>query len=176
MVELVAKRYVKALMSQRDNDSLNLVYNELKTIGTAFNDEKFISILSSSDLSVEKKVELILSFLDNGSTSVVNLVKLLGEKKRLDIIPEIVKELDKELAVLSNSYTGVVYTNKELSSEDMDKLNGQFSKKFDVNLTLSQNICDYDGIKVDIDGLGCEIGFSKERLKSQMIDHILKAV
>jgi len=176
MIELVAKRYVKALMTQRDNDSLNSIYSELKTVASAFNDEKFESILTSTDITVDSKIELILSFLDNGSATVVNLVKLLGEKKRLDIIPEIVKGLDKELAVLNNSYTGIVYTNKELSSGDMKKLNGQFSKKFNVNLELSQNVCDYDGIKVDIDGLGCEIGFSKERLKSQMIDHILKAV
>jgi len=176
MIELVAKRYVKALMIQRDTDNLNSVYNELVTIASAFNDDKFVSILSSTDIAVETKVALIISFLDNSSATVVNLVKLLGEKKRLNIIPEIVKELNKELAVLSNSYTGIVYTNKELSSTDMDKLNGQFSKKFDVNLSLSQKVCDYDGIKVDIDGLGCEIGFSKERLKSQMIDHILKAV
>lgn len=176
MIELVANRYVKALMTQRDTASLTSVYNELTTIATAFNDDKFVSVLTSTDISVESKIELIVSFLDNGSSTVVNLVKLLGEKKRLDIIPEIVKGLNKELAVLNNSYTGIVYTNKELNSADMDKLNGQFSKKFNVNLELSQNICDYDGIKVDIDGLGCEVAFSKERLKSQMIDHILKAV
>ena len=176
MVELVAKRYVKALMTQRDNDSLNSVYNELVTIASAFKDEKFISIIASTDIAVETKIDLIVSFLNSGSATVVNLVKLLAEKKRLDIIPEIVKELSKELAVLNNSYTGIVYTNKELSSAEMDKLNGQFSKKFNVNLSLSQNVCDYDGIKVDIDGLGCEVAFSKERLKSQMIDHILKAV
>jgi F-type H+-transporting ATPase subunit delta len=176
MIEQVAKRYVKALMTQRDTDSLTSVYNELLTIKPAFNDEKFVSILSTTDIAVADKVTLILSFLDNASSSVTNLVKLLGEKNRLDIIPEIVNSLAKELAVLNNSYTGIVYTNKELSSVDMDKLNGQFSKKFNVNLELSQNICDYNGIKVDIDGLGCEIAFSKERLKSQMIDHILKAV
>ncbi len=176
MIELVAKRYVKALMSQRDNASLGSVCNELTQIASAFNDEKFISIISSTDVDVDKKIDLMLSFVDNASESVVNLVKLLGEKKRLEIIPEIVKGLNKELAVLNNSYTGIVYTNKELNSTDMDKLNEQFSKKFNVNLELSQNVCDYDGIKVDIDGLGCEIAFSKERLKSQMIDHILKAV
>ena len=176
MVELVAKRYVKAIMCQRDNDSLNTVYNQLVKIGSAFTDEKFLIIVSSLDVSVDKKVELMLSFIDNADTTITNLLKLLGEKNRLDIIPQIVKCLQMELSLLSNSYTGIVYTNKELNSEDMAKLNGQFSKKFDVNLELSQNICDYNGIKVDIDGLGCEVSFSKERLKSQMIDHILKAV
>jgi len=176
MVELVAKRYVKALMTQRDTESLTSVFTELETIATAFKDDKFVSVLHSTDITVKSKIELILSFLDSGSSTVINLVKLLGEKKRLDIIPEIVKVLDNELAVLNNSYTGIVYTNKGLSSLEIDKLNNQFSKKFNVNLELSQNVCDYDGIKVDIDGLGCEIAFSKERLKSQMIDHILRAV
>ena len=176
MIDLVAKRYVKALMSKRDNESLNTIYNMLKTISTAYNSNKFLNIISSTDVKNSEKVDFILSLLDTSDETIINLVKLLGDKKRLNIIPEIVNGLEKELSVLNNSYTGIVYTNKELSGSDMDKLNLQFSKKFDVNLELSQNICDYDGIKVDIDGLGVEIGFSKERLKSQMIDHILKAV
>jgi len=176
MIDLVAKRYVKALMSERDNESLNSVCTELKALDSAYGDDKFLSIISSPDVEIDKKVEFILSILDSKSEAIINLVKLLGEKKRLNIVPEIVKELEKELSIINNSYSGIVYTNKELSSADMTKLNDQFSKKFDVSLELSQNICDYDGIKVDIDGLGCEVSFSKDRLRSQMIDHILKAV
>jgi len=77
---------------------------------------------------------------------------------------------------MNNTYVGVVYTNEELSKDYVSSIEKQFSKKFDVKLSLSQNVCDYDGIKVDIDGLGVEISFSKERLKTQMIDHILQAV
>ena len=76
---------------------------------------------------------------------------------------------------MNNSYVGVVYTNLELSSDYVSSIEEQFSRKFDVKLSLSQKVCDYDGIKVDIDGLGVEISFSKERLKSQLIDHILKS-
>lgn len=176
MVELVAKRYVKALMAGRDNASVSAICDQLKQIASAFGDEKFISIVNSTDISSNQKVDLLLSFVENPNNELVNLIKLLGEKKRLNIIPSITSGLESELAVLNNSYTGIVYTNKELSSTDMDKLTSQFATKFNVNLQLAQNICDYDGIKVDIDGLGVEIGFSKERLKSQMIDHILKAV
>lgn len=176
MIDLVAKRYVKALMSDKNNDNLKAIYAQLKEISAAYTDDKFISIILSTDVDTNKKVEFVLSLTDSKSDMLTNLVRLLAEKKRLNIIPEIVKVLEKELSIINNSYSGVVYTNKELSSNDMQKLNDQFSKKFDVNLELSQNICDYDGIKVDIDGLGCEISFSKERLKAQMIDHILKAV
>lgn len=176
MVDLVAKRYVKALMSGKDVDALTSIYNELKTISTAYSDDKFLVIVSSTEVSSTSKVELILSFVDNCSDTTKNLIKLLGDNKRLDIIPEIVKSLNKELSILNNSYEGVVYTNVELSSADMEKLNTQFAKKLNVKLVLTQNVCDYNGIKVDIDGLGVEVGFSKERLKSQMIEHILKAV
>lgn len=176
MVELVAKRYVKALMSGKDSAGVNAICNELKQVASAFCDDKFIAILSTTDISSTQKVELVLSFVENPSNEFTNLIKLLAEKKRLDIIPALVDGLEKELAALNNSYTGIVYTNKELSSADMEKLTSQFASKFNVTLELAQNVCDYDGIKVDIDGLGVEVGFSKERLKSQMIEHILKAV
>jgi len=176
MIDLVAKRYVKAVMAERENDGISSIYDELKEISTAYNDDKFISIISSTEVSTEKKVELILSFVDNCSDATSNLIKLLGDNKRLDIIPYIVGGLKNELSALNNSYEGVIYTNNALSDADVTKLNDQFAKRFNVSLTLTQNICDYDGIKVDIDGLGCEVGFAKGRLKSQMIDHILKAV
>ena len=176
MIDLVAKRYVKAIMSGNDKDSISSIFNELNLVSSAFNDDKFLLIISSTDISVEKKIDLILSFISNASGTTKNLIKLLGEKKRLDIIPSIVNILKNELSVLNNSYTGVIYTNVKLDDSEVAKLNSDFANKFNVSLELTQNVCDYDGIKVDIDGLGVEIGFSKDRLKSQMIDHILKAV
>ena len=176
MIDLVAKRYVKALMSDRDTKSLEIVYSELKEISMAFTDEKFLLIISSTEVESSRKVELILSFIDKCSESTANLVKLLGDNMRLNIIPAIVNELELELSVLNNSFKGVIYTNKELEKSDVDAINSQFSQKFKVDLELTQNICDYDGVKVSIDGLGVEVGFAKSRLKSQMINHILKAV
>lgn len=176
MVDLVAKRYVKALMFERDNEGLTLVYNELKVISSAFTDDKFLLILSSIEVESSKKVELILSFSDTYSESTKNLIKLLGENKRLAILPIIVNELEAQLSILHNSFKGIIYTNEELEKSDVDILNSQFSQKFKVELNLTQNICDYDGVKVSIDGLGVEVGFAKSRLKSQMIEHILKAV
>lgn len=176
MNDLIAKRYVKALLDGRDVKSATAICNDLKTISSAFADEKFNSIIASSEVKSSDKVDLVISFLDNCSDDLKNFLKLLGTNKRLSLIPEIVKELESNVAKMNNSYTGVVYTNKELSAKYVEDIEKQFSKKFDVNLSLSQNVCDYDGIKVDIDSLGVEISFSKERLKSQMIDHILKAV
>jgi F-type H+-transporting ATPase subunit delta len=176
MKDLIAKRYVKALLEGRDVASTTAVLKELTEISSAYADDKFIAIITSSEVNSDKKVELINSLVDGCSDATSNLVKLLGSNKRLDIIPFIVKELNTQIAALNNTFTGVVYTNSELGNEYISSIEEKFSKKFDVNLTLTQNVCDYDGIKVDIEGLGVEISFSKQRLKSQMIDHILKAV
>jgi len=176
MVNLVAKRYVKALMLDRDTKSVESIYNELNNIASAFTSEKFILIIDSTEVSMDSKVELILSFVKNASDVVKNFIKILAENKRLDIIPDIVQGLKDELSVLNNKYDGVIYTNKKLLKKDVQNLNKQFAKKFNIKLELTQEVCDYDGIKVDIAGLGVEVGFSKERLRSQMIEHILKAV
>ncbi|RXK13029.1 F0F1 ATP synthase subunit delta [Halarcobacter mediterraneus] len=176
MNDLIAKRYVKALLDGRNVDSAAAICNDLKTISSAFNEDKFLSIITSTEVKMEDKVELVLSFLNNCGNDLKNLVKLLGSKKRLEIIPDITSELESQIAKMNNSYTGIVYCNKELSTDYVSTIEKKFSEKFNVQLSLSQNVCDYDGIKVDIDSLGIEISFSKDRLKSQMIDHILKAV
>ena len=176
MNDLVAKRYVKALIDGRNSQVVNNISVNLNTISSAFCDEKFISIISSPEVADYAKVDLIISLVDLADETLKNFIKLLGEKRRLSLLPIIAKELNTQIAKMNNSYVGIVYTNLELSSDYVSSIEEQFSKKFDVKLSLSQNVCDYDGIKVDIDGLGVEISFSKDRLKSQLIDHILKAV
>jgi len=176
MNNLIAKRYVKALVKGRDGKALNSIYGELKTISQAFTQEKFVSIICSTQVKNNDKIDLLISFVDNCSDDLRNLLKLLGFNKRINLIPEIANELYSKISIMDNTYTGVVYTNKQLSSDYMSLIEKQFSKKFSIKLSLSQNICDYDGIKVDIDSLGIEISFSKHRFKTQMINHVLKAV
>jgi F-type H+-transporting ATPase subunit delta len=176
MSSTIAKRYVKALCKDQDSSGVTNISESINFISSAFCNEKFKSIVSSTDVSKGKKVELILSFVESKDDKLTNFIKLLADNKRLDIIPDIANELKQEIATLTNTYSGIVYTNKELNQTDLVAIQEKFAAKFNVTLALTQNVCDYDGIKVDIDGLGVEIGFSKDRLKSQMIEHILKAV
>ncbi len=176
MNDLLAKKYVKALVDGRDLKLISNVSNDLEKISKVFENEKFSQIISSPEISNSEKVEFVISLFKKPDNVLVNLIKLLAEKRRLNLLFDINEELKAQIAKLDNKYIGVVYTNQELSKDYVSSIETQFSKRFNVNLSLSQNVCDYDGIKVDIDGLGVEISFSKDRLKSQMIDHILKAV
>ena len=173
---LVAKKYVKALVMDSDISKILQINDELKLISTAFASEKFNNIIESIDVKANEKVSLINSFIENANSSVTNLVKLLSDNKRLNIIPAISKELDKEVSILTNTYTGVIYSNEKLNDEYVEKLQSDFANKFDCKLTLINDVCDYDGIKVNIEDLGVEISFAKNIFKSQMIEHILKAV
>lgn len=177
MSNLIAKRYIKALLIDRNIDDITAIFNDIRDIARAYSDDKFLSIIASTEVSSDKKINLINSFIKTSNNKVIeNLLKLLAENKRLNIIPNIADELKKEIAILNNSYEGIVYTNIKLKSDDLSEIQKKFARKFDIKLSLTQNICNYDGIKVDIEGLGVEIGFSKDRFKSQMIEHILKAV
>jgi F-type H+-transporting ATPase subunit delta len=176
MIDLVAKRYVKALMIDRSAEDLMIISKELSSIASAFNNDKFILIIESTDIPTNDKTNLILSFVADCTNTTINLIKILAQKKRLALIPSIVADLNDELSAINNAYNGVIYTNKLLSDNDVEKLTTQFSKKLNVTLSLTQDVCDYDGVKVDIDGLGIEVAFSKSRLKTQMINHIIKAI
>jgi len=176
MSNLIAKRYVKALVKDRDINHIAIINDQMKFIASAYADEKFLQIINSVDVTTYQKVDLLLSFIGNNDYIVNNLLLLLGKNRRLSLIPSISIELEKQYSILINRYNGIVYSNIELSSDYMFDIQNKFSNKFGVNLTLTNEVCDYDGIKVDIDSLGVEIGFEKNKFKSQMIEHILKAV
>lgn len=176
MVELLAKKYCKALVEGKDVASIQKYFTIINEISSAYGDEKFLTIIASNEVSVENKINLILSFVENTDVTLNRFIQVLGANKRLDIIPAISCELASYLADLTKNYTGIVYSNEILNESYMKDLEEKFSSKFNVTLNFSNKVGNYDGIKVEIDGLGIEIGLSKDRLKSQMIEHILKAV
>ena len=173
---LLAKKYVKALIVDSDISKVSQINDELKLISSAYAIEKFNNIIASVDVKANEKVSLINSFIESASKSTINLVQLLSDNKRLNIIPTISNELDKEVSKLTNTYVGIVDSNENLSDEYISKLEADFAKKFECKLTLVNNVCNYDGIRVNIEGLGVEISFAKNIFKAQMIDHILQAV
>ena len=58
----------------------------------------------------------------------------------------------------------------------IEDLSAGLSKKFDSKISLHAVKNDFNGIKVDVEGLGIEINFSKDRIDSQIIEHIIKAI
>lgn len=176
MNEVVAKKYVKAILSDAKPSELNAFIENLVELATAFGSEKFKSIISLPTLKAAKKVEFILSLVKNSDAKFANFIKLLGANKRLELIPAILNEMKIEQSLLENTYRGEVIGNFDLSAEQLKALEENFSKKFDSKIKLDGSKSDYNGVKVELDDLGVEVNFSIDRLKSQMSEYILKAI
>jgi F-type H+-transporting ATPase subunit delta len=176
MKGVISKKYVNALMKICNDDEISSIYNSIDEISKAFSYAKFNNIILSPDLSKNEKEKFVLSLQENVGVKLLNLIKLLAENDRLYLIPSISKELRYKISLKNNSYDGEVVSNFEISSEQITKLEDNLSKKFNANITLNGVVSSYPGVKIQLDDLGIEVSFSLDRLKSQMVEHILKAI
>jgi len=176
MNSIIAKRYVKALMKSLKDKEIEEVYKGLSGLVPAFSDHKFRDILLSPDVSKSEKEKFVLSVLNTKNQKIINFIKLLVSHKRLMEIPSIVDELDYQLSLKRNEFKGVIISNFKMKKAEIDKLEKTFSKKFNSSIKLENKVTDYPGIKVEIGALGVEVGLSQDRLKAQLLQHILKAI
>jgi len=176
MEELIAKRYIKAL-SGSDVASIQNIADLFSVLSESFNDEKFINIIDNPNVSQGDKLEILLGAVSSAKSSQVdNLIKLLVENKRINIIPAIAQELKKEVASSTKTYKGTVYSDSEIDAKTMQELGDSLSKKYGSTISLEFVKNDFNGIKMDVEDLGIEINFSKTRINSQIIEHIVKAI
>ncbi len=177
MEELIAKKYIKALNNGLDIKSIQNMSEIFSVLAESFKDEKFVHIIQNPNVRASAKSEILLAAVESSKSSKINnFIKLLVEKKRINIIPAIAEELKKEIARSTKTYTGIVYSDTKILIKTIRELSGGLSKKFDLKISLKYVKSDFNGIKVDVEDLGIEINFSKERINNQMIEHIVKAI
>jgi len=174
MEELIAKRYVTALSSVSNN--IESIAETLNALTKVIKEEEIKVLLTSPIISSDKKTELILSSVDKTDDTLINFIKILGENKRLDLIPAISKVLNSELQKLSNQYEGVLRSKEVLSENELVKLESSLKKYTGSTIKLQQEQTDLDGLRVSVDDLGIEVNFSKQRVKEQLIDFIKKSL
>ena len=177
MEELIAKRYIKAINDGSNVESMQNMTEVFSVLANSFKDEKFVQIIANPNVSTKDKSEILLEAVASAnSNSINNLIRLLVENKRINIIPAIAQELRKEIAHSTKIYEGVIYSDSKIDAKIMQELENGLSKKFDAKITLTFVKDDFNGIKVDVEDLGIEINFSQTRINSQMIEHIVKAI
>jgi len=177
MEELIAKKYIKALKIGSDLKYIQSARDVFTILSDSFKEEKFMSIVSSPNVSSEEKSTLLLEAVKPvKSDKLNNFIKLLVEHKRINIIPAIARELDKDIAVSTKTFSGKVFSDSEIDKKTMKSLSTGLGKKFDSKISLEFVKNDFNGIKVEVEGLGIEINFSKDRIDSQIIEHIIKAI
>jgi len=177
MEELIAKRYIKAFNISSDVSSMQNMAELFTSLAAAFDNDKFVNVIINPLVSSKDKLEILLAAVKPAnSDNVDNLIKLLVEHKRIGIIPAIARELEKNIATTTKTYSGTVYSDSDMDGKVIQELSNGLSKKFDSTISLAFIKNDFNGIKVDVEGLGVEINFSKDRIDNQIIEHIIKAI
>lgn len=177
MAALVAKRYVKALLEGENAENLAAISAIFDALSSQFENESFVDFISAPMISSSAKEEILLAAVEKAkSEKINNFLKLLAEKNRLELIPEIADQISKEIAVVNNAYTGKIFSDLDMDAKTVEALSSGLGKKVNANITLEFVKTNFDGIKVEVEDLGVEINFSKQRINASLIDHILKAI
>lgn len=173
----IAKRYIEPLIEMCDQTSLENLSEILKAVAGAFDNPKFLHMMTSSELNEAAKQQLILDMVAPANSQLVNnFIKLLGEKRRLSLLPVIAEELTREIARSKREFRGRVYSNNVIENSTIDTIAKDLGKKTNSSIALEFVQSDFDGIRVEVDELNIEINFSKNRLNAQLVEHILKAI
>ena len=177
MEELIAKRYIKAIVDGASISDMENIAAVFSTLAISFKDEKFLNIIDNPNVSISDKASILLDGVKSANSERINnFIKLIVENKRINIIPAIAEGMRKGLADATKTYEGTIYSDSDIDAKVISELGNGLSKKFDSKITLVHVKNDFNGIKVDVDDLGVEINFSSTRINNQMIEHIIKAI
>ncbi len=178
MEELIAKRYVNALVDSTTKKERGDFSKTLLGMAEAFSDSAVEENLTSPLVSNEQKTAMVVESLgSDADVKLVNFIKIIGENGRLDLLPTIAKVLKQAIQIETNKYEGVVTSSKKLKATELKELQETLSKYTNgATVKLTQEKSDIDGIKVSVEDLGIEVNFSKQRVKEQLIDFITKSL
>ena len=177
MEELIAKRYVNALVASTNKKQRTAFSKILLEMTEAFSDSDVVEKLSSPLIPNEAKTSMVVESLGDVDEKLVNFIKIIGENGRLDLLPTIARVLKQAIQNETNKYEGIVTTHSKLKASELKKLQESLSTYTNgANIKLTQEVSDIDGIKVSVEDLGIEVNFSKHRVKEQLIDFITKSL
>lgn len=176
MNDIIAKKYVGALLAVLPPEKINEVNTALSDINSAFASSKFVDIMNLPSQSGDEKAKFLLSLTSCKEEKFSNFLRTLAKEKRLDVLPQVAKEFSYQKALKDNTFNGVIYSSFELSDASKKELEEKFSKKLNANIHFETKKSSYDGIKIELEDLGFEASFSMDLFKTKLCEHILKAI
>lgn len=176
MNTIIAKRYAKALLDG-DESKLDSYIDTLSGVSIALRDADIRDAIASPLIKASKKTEWIIEALGKDADSIlVRLVEMMGEKGRLELIPEVASILNYEYKKKRNSYTGTIESANSLDEIKVKELESLLSKYSGAEIKLEQQVSDFSGLRAKVEDLGLELNFSKDRVKNSLLDYIQKAL
>ena len=178
MEKLIAKKYARALMDSGKNAQVGRWLEVLRGIATAMHEPAMSDWIASPLIDNAQKADFLIKALgDSAETPVVNLIRLMAQKGRIGLIPDLVEIIDFERKKASNRFAGKILTDEKLSKKSLTSLEESLAAySGGAKIQLKQKKTDLSGLKVEVEELGVELSFSREKIKQALIDHIQKAL
>ena len=134
--ETIARPYAQAIYDHSEGWEVDLGQLEL-----ALKTPEVQMLIDSPKLAYKEKTEVFLSLFEGQIESKTsNLVKVLGESKRISLIPHISKEYRKLLSGTKSSSEVVITSAFELSAEQLEKVTGSLRVRYGDSLMVEQVI------------------------------------
>jgi F-type H+-transporting ATPase subunit delta len=132
----LSRPYAQALFEHSDDWS-----SDLEKISLAVKDPGVANLIDSPHLSYQDKVKQFLAlFVGEIEPKAVSFLKVLGESKRLSLIPDIEKEYRALIESSKGKKTVELFSPFVLSVEQQEKITTSLKKRFGDNLTTEAGV------------------------------------
>ncbi|HIQ50878.1 MAG TPA: F0F1 ATP synthase subunit delta [Nautiliaceae bacterium] len=171
---MVVEKYTKALLLSLKEEEIVPTYEALAKIASVAKNSKFILIIKSPLLSIDEKIKILSQIAEYDNPKFLNFLRIVLENKREDLLKEIYLKLYEKVSFYFNTFKGKV--EGDIKEDILKEIEDKLSKKFNAKIKLSLDKNEMNGIKVFVEVLNIEIEINEEKIKSNLIDYILKAI
>tara|TARA_B100001175_G_C19432274_1_gene601787 strand:+ start:75 stop:587 length:513 start_codon:yes stop_codon:yes gene_type:complete len=132
----IARPYAQALFDHSDGWS-----EDLDQVVSAMSEEAVGLLISSPDKAYREKAEIFIDlFIGQIQDKTINFLKVLGEAKRLSLLPTICSEYRRLLAEKNASSEIEVTSAYELTNEQMAPITQRLEKRYGKNIAVRSKI------------------------------------
>ena len=132
----LSRPYAQALFEHSGDWS-----SDLEKISLAVRDTTVANLIDSPHLSYQDKVKQFLALFEGAiEPKTVNFLKVLGESKRLSLLPDIEKEYRALIEGNEGKKTVELFSPFVLSDEQQEKITTSLKNRFGDNLTVESGI------------------------------------
>lgn len=150
---VVAKRYADALFQLgEEKKTMESMLEELNTVQEVFrNNHQLNSFLVHPGIDNGKKKQFVHDVFQGLSNDVVNLLKILIERHRVNLILPIIEKYNKIVSDSKGIVEARVYSVRKLKDSERKELENMLVKRFDKKAIRLENIVDpsiIGGVKI----------------------------
>ena len=146
MASSAAKRYAQAVFSLgKERDTLNAWSDDLAMLSRIVADDRIATYLTNPSVAAERRIEALESSLSaNVQPEARNLAKMLIERDRTALIPEIREIFDDQLRAERGIAVAIVTTAERLNAAEQDlvreKLEAMTGKRIELAMQIDLGI------------------------------------